>query len=34
VTILDRDGGEQALPLMDKRAVADGILDAIEVRCV
>jgi phosphopantothenoylcysteine decarboxylase/phosphopantothenate--cysteine ligase len=34
VTILDRDGGEQALPLMDKRAVADGILDAIEARCV
>ena len=34
VTIVDRDGGEQALPLMDKRAVADGILDAIEARCV
>ena len=34
VTILDRDGGEQPLPLMDKRAVADGILDAIEARCV
>lgn len=34
VTILDRDGGEQALPLMAKRAVADGILDAIEARCV
>lgn len=34
VTILDRDGGEQALPLLDKRAVADGILDAIEARCV
>jgi len=34
VTILDRDGGEQALPLMDKRAVADAILDAVEARCV
>ncbi len=34
VTILDRDGGEHRLPLMDKRAVADAILDLAEARCV
>ncbi len=32
VVILDRDGGEQVVPLAHKRAVADAILDAIEVR--
>jgi phosphopantothenoylcysteine decarboxylase / phosphopantothenate---cysteine ligase len=34
VTILDRDGGELALPLMDKRAVAEAILDQVAARCV
>lgn len=34
VTILDRDGAEHRLPLMDKRAVADAILDHVEARCV
>jgi phosphopantothenoylcysteine decarboxylase/phosphopantothenate--cysteine ligase len=34
VTILDRDGGEHPLPLMDKRAVAEGILDLVGARCV
>ena len=34
VTILDRDGGEHALPLMDKRAVAEAILDLAAARCV
>ncbi len=32
VTLIARDGAEQVLPLMDKRAVADAILDAIEAR--
>ncbi len=32
VTLIDRDGGERALPLLDKRAVAEAILDAVEVR--
>ena len=32
VTLIARDGTEQVLPLMDKRAVADAILDAIEAR--
>lgn len=32
VVILDKDGGEQAVPLAYKRAVAEAILDAIEVR--
>ncbi len=32
VVILDRDGGEQAVPLAHKRAVAEAILDAIEAR--
>ncbi len=34
VTILDREGGERVLPLMDKRAVADAILDLAAARCV
>jgi phosphopantothenoylcysteine decarboxylase / phosphopantothenate---cysteine ligase len=34
VVIIDRVGAERALPLMDKRAVADAILDAVEARCV
>lgn len=29
VTIIDRDGGQEALPLMDKRDVADAILDRV-----
>jgi phosphopantothenoylcysteine decarboxylase / phosphopantothenate---cysteine ligase len=33
VTLLARDGGERVLPLMEKRAVADAILDAVEARC-
>ena len=32
VTILDREGGARALPLLAKRAVADAILDAVEAR--
>jgi len=32
VTILDREGGRRALPLMSKRAVAWEILDAVEDR--
>jgi phosphopantothenoylcysteine decarboxylase/phosphopantothenate--cysteine ligase len=34
VTILDRDGAEDMLPLMDKRAVAEAILDRVAARCV
>jgi len=32
VTILDKDGGRKAIPLADKREVADAILDAVEAR--
>jgi len=32
VVILDRDGGERAVPLAHKRSVAEAILDAIEAR--
>ena len=32
VVILDREGRRQSVPLMDKRAVAEAILDAIEAR--
>jgi phosphopantothenoylcysteine decarboxylase/phosphopantothenate--cysteine ligase len=32
VVILDRDGGEEVVPLASKREVADRILDAIEAR--
>jgi phosphopantothenoylcysteine decarboxylase/phosphopantothenate--cysteine ligase len=32
VTLLDRGGGEAQLPLIDKRAVAEAILDAVEAR--
>jgi phosphopantothenoylcysteine decarboxylase/phosphopantothenate--cysteine ligase len=34
VTIVDPEGNEHALPLMDKRAVAEGILDLVGPRCV
>jgi len=34
VTILDRDGGSHELPLLSKRAVADALLDLVEVRLV
>ncbi len=32
VTIVDRDGGQQVVPLQSKELVAEAILDAIEVR--
>ncbi|MBX3145646.1 MAG: bifunctional phosphopantothenoylcysteine decarboxylase/phosphopantothenate--cysteine ligase CoaBC [Gemmatimonadales bacterium] len=32
VTLVDRDGGQQSVPLQSKGAVAEAILDAIEVR--
>ncbi len=32
VTLLDREGGERALPLLGKREVADAILDEVEAR--
>jgi phosphopantothenoylcysteine decarboxylase/phosphopantothenate--cysteine ligase len=32
VTLVDRDGGETALPLLGKREVAEAILDAVEAR--
>lgn len=32
VVILDREGRRQSLPLMDKREVAEAILDAVEAR--
>ena len=32
VVLVDREGRRQALPLMDKREVADAILDAVEAR--
>ena len=34
VTIVDREGNEHALPLMEKRAVAEAILDLVGPRCV
>jgi phosphopantothenoylcysteine decarboxylase/phosphopantothenate--cysteine ligase len=30
VTLMTRDGGEEALPLMPKTEVADAILDRVE----
>jgi phosphopantothenoylcysteine decarboxylase / phosphopantothenate---cysteine ligase len=33
VFILNREGGETAVPLADKREVAERILDAVEARC-
>lgn len=32
VTLVDREGGETALPLLGKREVAEAILDAVEAR--